>query len=99
LDFLHISDHNSVAAATFMNDAQTRHPHLLLIPGVEWTTYGGHAGLLGCYAPVDHRVGNPGVTLRTAMDAIHAQGGLFSVRAESWHVRVTRRVTSQSHGA
>lgn len=34
LDFVHMSDHNTIAANSFMVDAQTRHPQLLLLPGV-----------------------------------------------------------------
>jgi hypothetical protein len=79
LDFVHISDHNTVSAATFMGDAQARHADLLILPGVEFTTYAGHAGALFTSAYVDHRIGNKGVTIQGAADAVHAQGGLFSI--------------------
>lgn len=79
LDFVHISDHNTVSAATFMADAQARHPDVLLLPGVEFTTYSGHAGALFTSAYVDHRIGNPNVSIQGAADAIHAQGGLVSI--------------------
>ena len=79
LDFVHLSDHNTVSAATFFADAQTRHPNLLVLPGVEFTTYSGHAGALFTSATVDHRIMNPNVSIQSAVDAIHAQGGLFSI--------------------
>ncbi len=41
LEFVHISDHNTVAASDFIVDAQSRHPDVLLLPGVEFTTYNG----------------------------------------------------------
>ena len=79
LDFVHVSDHNAVSASTFMVDAQSRHPDLLLLPGVEFTTYSGHGGALFTTSFVDHRIGNPGATIQGAADAIHAQGGLLSI--------------------
>ena len=79
LDFVHVSDHNTVTAATFMGDAQARHADLLLLPGVEFTTYSGHAGALFTSEYVDHRIGNKDVTIQGAADAVHAQGGLFSI--------------------
>ncbi len=56
LDFVHISDHNTVSQATFMNDVQTRFPNLLIFPGTEWTTYNGHAGAIGIVNYTDHKV-------------------------------------------
>ena len=79
LDFVHISDHNTVSAVDFVLDAQSRHPNTLIIPGVEFTTYYGHAGAIGTTAYVDHKLGLPGVTIQGAADAVHAQGGLFSI--------------------
>lgn len=35
--------------------------------------------------PVDHRVGLPGVSLRSAQDSIHAQNGLFSINHEDMY--------------
>lgn len=79
LDFIHISDHNTVSAGDFIGDAQPRHPDTLILPGVEFTTYYGHAGAIGTTKYVDHKIGWPGVTVRAAADAVHAQGGLFSI--------------------
>jgi hypothetical protein len=79
LDFVHMSDHNTIAANSFMVDAQPRHPDLLLLPGVEWTTYNGHAGAILTSTYVDHRVNWRGITVTTAAAAAHAQGGFFSV--------------------
>lgn len=48
LDYLFITDHNNVSAP----------PHrdgITLLPGVEWTHYRGHAGLLGSSAPLPGR--------------------------------------------
>lgn len=80
LDFVHLSDHNTVAVATFLGDAQSRFPAgPLLLPGVEFTTYHGHSGALFTSQFTDFRVGAGGVTMQSAADAIHAQGGLVSI--------------------
>ena len=74
---LFITDHNT----------DSHHPHLAeageavgitLLPGEEVTTYGGHFNALGIRAWVDFRHSTP-LQVRSAIDAIHAQGGLASV--------------------
>lgn len=53
LDFIALTDHN----ATSQNLAYPRESQILCIPGMELTTYGGHANLLGLRQPVrDFRV-------------------------------------------
>jgi hypothetical protein len=49
LDYLAISDHNQMVS----RDSLLEHPHLTLIPGVEWTHYRGHANFLGVDRPYD----------------------------------------------
>ncbi|MBM4281216.1 MAG: PHP domain-containing protein [Deltaproteobacteria bacterium] len=78
LDFVVITDHNTNAQVAHLDEAQARHPGLLLVPGVEFTTYNGHAGGFGVTDYVDHKVGLS-TTLQAAVDAIHAQGALFSI--------------------
>lgn len=79
LDFVHLSDHNTVSQHDFIVDAQARHPNLLLVPGTEWTSYDGHASTIGLTTWVDHKVGQPGVTIQGAIDAVRADGALFSI--------------------
>jgi hypothetical protein len=78
LDFVVVTDHNTTTHLDFFADAQSRHPDLLLIPGVEFTTYAGHMNAIGATAWVDHKVGQPGVTITAAADAFDAQGALLS---------------------
>jgi uncharacterized protein (TIGR03382 family) len=78
LDFVVITDHNTNAQVAHLDEAQARHPALLLVPGVEFTTYAGHAGGFGVIDYVDHKIGLS-TTVQAAVDAIHAQGGLFSI--------------------
>lgn len=83
LDFVELSDHNTTSQLDFLNATQTGAAEgpspLLLLPGVEYTTYAGHANGIGATAFVDHKIGLPGVTIDAALDAFEAQGALFSI--------------------
>jgi MYXO-CTERM domain-containing protein len=79
LDFVLISDHNVNTAQDFFVDLQPEHPELLFIPGVEFTTYAGHANGIGATQWVDHKIGQPGVSIEGAIAAFHDQGAVFSI--------------------
>jgi hypothetical protein len=79
LDFVVVTDHNTVSHLDWIVDAQARHPDLLLVPGTEFTTYAGHANAFGVRAWVDHKIGQPGVTIEGAAAAYAEQGALFSI--------------------
>lgn len=79
LDFVELSDHNTTSQLDFMVDAQSRAGEFLLLPGVEYTTYAGHANGVGATAFVDHKIGQPGVTIEGAADAFHDMGALFAI--------------------
>ena len=79
LDFVELSDHNTVSQLDFLVDAQSRHPDLLLLPGVEFTTYQGHANGIGATVWVDHKIGLPGVTIEAAGQAFADQGAILSI--------------------
>jgi MYXO-CTERM domain-containing protein len=79
LDFVVISDHNTVSHLDFLNAVQARHPTVLLVPGTEFTTYDGHANAFGVSAWVDHRIGQPGATIEAAFAAYEAQGAVTSL--------------------
>ena len=51
----------------------------MLVPGVEWTTYSGHANAIGATEWVDHKVGVRGVTVEGAIQQYQGQGALFSI--------------------
>ncbi len=58
LDFAAITDHNTIS----LDDtrlAQGRYPHTLLIPGMEVTTFYGHANAIGVTDFVDFQLGSP----------------------------------------
>jgi MYXO-CTERM domain-containing protein len=79
LDFVEISDHNTTSQLDFFNDAQSRHKDILFLPGVEFTTYAGHANGIGATKWVDHKIGLGGVTIEGAAAAFAEQGAIFSI--------------------
>jgi hypothetical protein len=79
LDFVLLSEHNTTSHVELIGDAQERHPELLFVPGVEFTTYSGHANGIGAIEHVDWKVGEPGVTIAGAIEGFHAQDALFSI--------------------
>lgn len=79
LDFVALSEHNTVSHLGLLPAAQAKHPELLLVPSVEFTTYDGHANAFGATEYVDHRIGLNGVSIEGAMNAFAAQGAIFSI--------------------
>lgn len=79
LDFVMISDHNTVSQLELYADVQARHPDLLFVPGIEVTTYHGHAMSMGGTSWIDHRLGFEGRTIEGVASDVHADGALFSV--------------------
>jgi MYXO-CTERM domain-containing protein len=79
LDFIMLSEHNTNSGLTLYASVQPDYPKLLLIPGVEWTTYAGHANAIGATEWVDHKVGVRGVTAVGAIQQYQEQGSLFSI--------------------
>ena len=58
LDFLAITDHNTVSQFSQVRELQPYFDKMLLIPGREITTFQGHANLFGTTGFVDFRVGS-----------------------------------------
>jgi hypothetical protein len=79
LDFVVLSDHNTVSQQSLIAALQPSLPDLLLMRGCEITTYGGHGGGLGISSYVDHRIGLDGRTAAQVIADVNAQGGLFIV--------------------
>ncbi|APR88123.1 PHP domain protein [Minicystis rosea] len=79
LDFVEFSDHNTVSQLDFLGAVQKKHPELLLVPGVEFTTYDGHANGIGATRWVDHKIGQPGIDIAGAAAQFREQGALFSI--------------------
>jgi hypothetical protein len=80
LDFIAISDHNSISQADALRELQPYFDRLLFIPAREITTFAGHANLFGTIRFLDYRVGTAdvpdvNVLARKARDL----GGLLSI--------------------
>ena len=78
LDFVVLTEHNTDSHVDKLSPAQARHPDVLLVPGVEFTTYGGHGNGFGVTGYVDHKIGLT-TTIDDAVTALRAQGGLFTI--------------------
>jgi hypothetical protein len=81
LDFIELSEHNTVSQLDLVGAAQARHRDLLFLPGIEVTTYAGHANAIGATRWVDFRANSPtsGVSIGEITDAVSAQGALFAI--------------------
>jgi MYXO-CTERM domain-containing protein len=83
LDFVLLSDHNTVSQLDFYASVQKNHPQFLFLPGMEFTTYWGHANAIGSTAWVDDKVELPGNSIAGAAQAFRDQGALFSINHPS----------------
>lgn len=79
LDFVVVTDHNTTSHHDQLADATARHPGFLFVPGIEFTTYRGHATVVGARRYEDHRVGLGGLTVNDALRAFEEAGALVSV--------------------
>ena len=79
LDFVAVTDHNTISHHALLAAAQPGLDDFLFVRGVEVTTYRGHGMALAAPAYVDHRVGLEGVSATTIIDDVVGQGGVFTV--------------------
>ena len=80
LDFIAVTDHNTVAHFDELRELQPWFDKMLLIPGVEITTFRGHANIFGPSGFVDFRVGTPGVPNIAALEkGIIDAGAIMSI--------------------
>jgi hypothetical protein len=80
LDFIAITDHNTLSHADAIRELQPYFDDLLLIPGREITTFQGHANLFGSVAMLDFRVGSADVPdWNTLLADVEHAGGVISI--------------------
>lgn len=80
LDFIAITDHNTISQYNDMRELQPYFDHLLLIPGREITTFEGHANVFGTTAFIDFRLTSPHVpNINRMLNQVQDQHGLFSI--------------------
>ncbi|HVC89951.1 MAG TPA: CehA/McbA family metallohydrolase [Acidobacteriaceae bacterium] len=80
LDFIAITDHNTVSQYDAIRELQPYFDTLLFIPGREITTFWGHANAFGITRFVNYRVGSPGVpNINAVARQINRLGGIISI--------------------
>ncbi len=79
LEFVNLSDHNTVSQHALIAAIQPMMPDLLITRGAEITTYEGHGNAVGISSYVDHRIGFQGRTTVDMIGDVQAQGGIFIV--------------------
>jgi len=79
LDFVVLSDHNTVAQHALQAAHQSTVTDVLLMRGAEVTTYQGHGNAVGASVYVDHRMGLDGRSVTALLSDVAAAGGLFVV--------------------
>jgi MYXO-CTERM domain-containing protein len=79
LDFINMSDHNTVAQHALIAALQPSLPDFLILRGAEITTYSGHGNAVGIHDYVDHRLGYNGRDVAGISADVAAQGGIFIV--------------------
>jgi len=90
LDFIAITDHNTISHHAELPAAAAAH-QIILLPGQELTTIAGHAGAIGDVGWIDFRE-----TADSWLDATERRDGLLSVNHPigghvSWTIPMTRR--------
>jgi hypothetical protein len=80
LDFIAISDHNTMSQYDAMRELQSYFDKTLLIPGREITTFHGHANMFGTTQYVDYRLGTPQVpNVNVIFRNAHRLGAIVSI--------------------
>jgi hypothetical protein len=80
LDFIAVTDHNTTAHFGGLRELQPYFDTLLLIPGIEITTFGGHANIFAPSRFVDFRVGSRAVpSVRDLQRKVAAAGAILSI--------------------
>ncbi len=80
LDFIAITDHNTVSHYNAERELQPYFDQILLIPGREITTYSGHANVLGPTSFIDFRSEAKGApSINSVFRAARAAGAFVSV--------------------
>ncbi|WP_431215096.1 CehA/McbA family metallohydrolase [Puia sp. P3] len=80
LDFISVTDHNTVVQAEALRELQPAFDKILLVPGREITTFYGHANVFGPADFIDFRMDAPThAAAKGWMNAVNNSGGLLSI--------------------
>lgn len=80
LDFVAVTEHNSLSHASALRELAPYYDDMLLIPGREMTTFHGHFNIIGVTSHIDFRIAE-GMdnSFNTVADRVHELGGIVSV--------------------
>lgn len=79
LDFMVLTDHNTLSGLSELRGLQPYYDRLLMIPGREITTFHGHANLIGPTAPLDFRLAGDQADLAELVRRTAPLGGILSI--------------------
>jgi hypothetical protein len=80
LDFVALTEHNTITQLADIRELQDAFPNTLLMPGTEITTFFGHANAVGNTSFLDFQLGSQRLpTLSKLFDQVDAVGGFLSV--------------------
>ncbi|HEV2215168.1 MAG TPA: CehA/McbA family metallohydrolase [Terracidiphilus sp.] len=79
LDFIAISDHNTVSQNNDLRELQPYFDKVLLIPAREFTTFYGHFNIFGTTQFIDYRVQPHGLSLDAVLREVRRQGAIASI--------------------
>ncbi len=79
LDFIVISDHNTISHYDAMRELQPYFDRMLMIPGREITTFQGHANVFGTTEFIDFRLAKGHVTIGDILAQTEKMHGIFSI--------------------
>ena len=79
MDFMASSEHFTHSAHHELPALQEQYDDLVLIRGIEMTSYRGHANVFAVTGYVDYHASEPDYDIGAVIDAVHSEGGLFSV--------------------
>lgn len=79
LDFVALSEHNTLSHLDFFAEAQAASPGLLLVPSVEFTTYAGHLNAFGVSRLPPFWLGLEGARFEDALADFEAQGAVATI--------------------
>lgn len=84
LNFIAITDHNTVSQYDALRELQPYFDRLLFLPGREITTFHGHANVFGLTTFLDYRVGTSAVpNINTIARRVDQLGGIISINHPS----------------
>jgi hypothetical protein len=84
LDFVALTEHNTITQLADIRELQNAFPETLLMPGTEITTFNGHANVIGNAAFLDFQLGSDRLpTLEKLFDQVDAAGAIISINHPS----------------